>query len=79
MAKNNCIVFTKLLKLVGNILFIPTNNTYVERIFSIMGKTWTDNQNKMGIELVKTELYYKSMCKPYLHIDYFFFLVCKVN
>lgn len=49
-------VFTELPKLIGNILSIPTNNAYVERIFSIMGNTWTDNRNRIRVEQIKAEL-----------------------
>jgi hypothetical protein len=31
-------------------------NACVERIFSILGNTWTDRRNRMRVELVKSEL-----------------------
>ena len=35
--------------------YLHINNAYVEWIFAIMGNSWTDNRNKMRVELVKPE------------------------
>jgi hypothetical protein len=48
--------FKELPKLVAKILSIPISNAYVERIFSILGNTWTDRRNRMRVELVRSEL-----------------------
>ncbi|XP_031329485.1 uncharacterized protein LOC116170636 [Photinus pyralis] len=45
-----------LLKIVGKILSIPVSNAFPERIFSLMGNLWTDERNRMRVELVKAEL-----------------------
>lgn len=52
-------VFIELPRLVGSILSIPISNAYVERIFSLMGNAWTDNRNRMRVELVRAELFIK--------------------
>jgi hypothetical protein len=52
----SCGEFKELPKLVAKILSIPITNAYVERIFSILGNTWTDRRNRMRMELVKSEL-----------------------
>jgi hypothetical protein len=48
--------FKELLKLVVKILSVSISNEYVERIFSILGNTWTDRRNRMRVEFVKSEL-----------------------
>lgn len=56
---NKCDNLKELPKLVGKILSVPISNAYVERVFSIMGNTWTDLRNRMGVEMVKAELLVK--------------------
>jgi hypothetical protein len=52
----SCDEFKEVPKLVAKILSIPISNAYVERIFSILGNTWTDGRNLTRVELVKSEL-----------------------
>jgi hypothetical protein len=45
------------LKLViGTVLSIPIANDYVERIFSVIDNLWTNERNRMDVNLVKAEL-----------------------
>jgi hypothetical protein len=39
----------------AKILSILISNSYVGRIFSILGNTWTDRRSRMRVELVKSE------------------------
>lgn len=49
---------------------IPVSNSFVEGIFSLMGNIWTDERNRMGVELVKAELCikinYNMTCSDFL-------------
>lgn len=43
-------------KIVQPVLSISVSNANVERVFSLMKQTWTDNRNRMDVSLVKAEL-----------------------
>lgn len=45
-----------LLNIVQPILSISVSNANVERVFSLMKQSWTDNRNKMDLKLIKAEL-----------------------
>ncbi|KAL4104819.1 hypothetical protein QTP88_020095 [Uroleucon formosanum] len=51
--KNN---FTELPKIIGKIFSIPISNAFVERVFSLMGNLWSDERNRLSVEMVKSEL-----------------------
>ena len=62
--KNGLLFFSRgmcenLKKIVGRVLSIPVSDSFVERIFSLMGQCWTDERNRMRSELVKAELIVK--------------------
>ncbi|KAB0803108.1 hypothetical protein PPYR_00078 [Photinus pyralis] len=46
----------ELYKIVSRILSVPVSNAYVERVFSLMSNLWTDERNRMRVDLVKAEL-----------------------
>lgn len=46
----------QLLQIVSKILSVPVSNAFPERIFSLMSNLWTDERNKMRVDLVKAEL-----------------------
>lgn len=52
--------FPNLVKIVQPILSISVSTANVERVFSLMNQSWTDNRNRMNVELVKAELVIKS-------------------
>lgn len=52
--------FENLYKIVQPVLSISVSNANVERIFSLMNQAWTDNRNKMSVDLVKSELCIKA-------------------
>jgi hypothetical protein len=39
---------------------IPIGNDFVERVFSLMKKIWTDESNRMNINLIKAEICIKT-------------------
>jgi hypothetical protein len=45
-----------LTKIIETVLCIPIGNSFVERVFSLMKRIWTDDRNQMNIDLVKTEI-----------------------
>lgn len=45
-----------LMKMFQYIASIPASNAHAERIFSLCGKTWTDDRNRLTPEHVKSEL-----------------------
>jgi len=45
-----------LLKLAQFVFSIPVSNANVERIFSVMGNLWTNERNRMSLNLLKSEL-----------------------
>jgi hypothetical protein len=53
LSKND---FKKLSKVIECVLAIPIENDFVERIFSVMQNLWTDERNRMSINLVKAEI-----------------------
>lgn len=42
--------------MIQSVFSIPCSNAYVERIFSVMNHSWTDNRNRLSEETVKAEL-----------------------
>ena len=54
----NCSNLQKLIELV---LSVPVSNAPVERLFSIMKNLWTDQRNRMCVELVEPELLVKTI------------------
>lgn len=46
----------ELQKIVEKVLSIPISNAYTERVFSLMSNLWTDERNRMRVDLVKAEL-----------------------
>ena len=53
--------FPHLLKLVEFVLSIPASNASAERVFSVMNSLhWSDERNRMRVELVKAELLIKT-------------------
>ncbi|XP_033229665.1 uncharacterized protein LOC117181210 [Belonocnema kinseyi] len=52
----DCDAFKELPKIVGKILSIPISNEFDERIFSLMGNLWTDERNRLGVNMVRAEL-----------------------
>jgi len=47
---------TEIYQIVSKVLCIPVSNAFVERVFSIMGNIWTNNRNKMRLNIVKSEI-----------------------
>jgi hypothetical protein len=45
-----------LTKIIETVLSIPIGNDFVERVFSLMQSIWTDDRNKMRVNLVKSEI-----------------------
>jgi hypothetical protein len=45
-----------LLKIVETVMAIPIGNDFVERLFSIMRNTWTDERNRLGITMLRAEI-----------------------
>jgi hypothetical protein len=45
-----------LLEIVSRVLAIPISNAFVERLFSLMKKTWKDDRNRMCTSLIKAEI-----------------------
>lgn len=45
-----------LLDLCKLVFAFPANNCFVERIFSVMGNIWTDERNRLLVNMVKAEL-----------------------
>ncbi|GFW07596.1 dimer_Tnp_hAT domain-containing protein [Trichonephila clavipes] len=43
-----------LLKIVQFVCSVPVSNTFVERIFSVMGNVWTDERNSFAVNTVKS-------------------------
>ncbi|GFS86906.1 uncharacterized protein TNCV_216241 [Trichonephila clavipes] len=43
-----------LLKIVQLVCSVPVSNTFVERIFSVMGNVWTDERNSFAVNTVKS-------------------------
>ncbi|XP_043384623.1 zinc finger protein 572 isoform X4 [Chelonia mydas] len=58
-----------LLKIVQHVLAIPPSNAFVERVFSVMKNLWTDERNRLQVDLVKAELFvhfnYKMTCAEF--------------
>jgi hypothetical protein len=49
-----------LTKVVETVLAIPVGNEFVERVFSGLKKVWTDERNRMNINLIKAEICVKN-------------------
>lgn len=45
-----------LLSIVQYALSVPVSNAFTERVFSIMGNVWTDNRNRLEVDVVKSEI-----------------------
>uniref|UniRef100_H3AJE4 HAT C-terminal dimerisation domain-containing protein n=1 Tax=Latimeria chalumnae TaxID=7897 RepID=H3AJE4_LATCH len=58
-----------LFKLVEHVLCIPVSNAFVERVFSIMKNIWSDEKNRMRVELVKAEFCVKTNFKKTLLLE----------
>jgi hypothetical protein len=43
-------------KIVECVLAIPVSNAFVERVFSIMKNLWSDERNKLNVDLIKAEI-----------------------
>lgn len=60
-----------LLNIVRHVFSVPANNCFVERIFSVMGNIWTDERNRLKIDMVRAELLvhfnYKMNCSDFFH------------
>lgn len=51
-----CEDFLKLQTIVQTVFAIPCSNSYVERVFSVMGRLWTQERNHIEAKIVKAEL-----------------------
>uniref|UniRef100_H3AQJ8 HAT C-terminal dimerisation domain-containing protein n=1 Tax=Latimeria chalumnae TaxID=7897 RepID=H3AQJ8_LATCH len=44
------------LTIIQYVFSVPCTNAFVERVFSVLGNLWTDERNRLGVGLVKSEL-----------------------
>jgi hypothetical protein len=52
--------YKNLMKIIETVMAIPIGNDFVERVFSLMKKIWTDERNRMNINIIKAEICIKT-------------------
>jgi hypothetical protein len=45
-----------LTKLIETVMAIPISNDFVERVFSTMKKIWSNDRNRLNVNMVKAEI-----------------------
>lgn len=79
--------FREVPKIVSSILAIPVSNAFVEGLFSIMGNIWTNERNRLRLELIKgeicTKINFNMCCSDFLkflnHKDQINLLKCAMG